>query len=647
MSYYLFFFLQYQCALLFDAVLLFATAVKEAIRSINLPSPNSTCENSLPWEAGATLYNYLNTVETRGLTGLTKLQHGRRLDFRLDILELKESGLEKSGIWVLEKGANVSTKRYKGGVFGNKTLVVSTLLEPPYVIMKEDQKKRKLYGNERFEGFCIDLLNEIAKIEGFDYTIELVPDGRYGIYDKATKQWDGMVRQLIDRKADMAIAALTISYEREQYIDFTKPFLNLGISILFKKPRPEKPGLFSFLNPLALDIWIYIVAAYILVSFTIFVLARFSPYEWYNPHPCNQDTDSVENAFTLSNSFWFTVGTLMQQGSDVNPRAVSTRIVGGTWWFFTLIIISSYTANLAAFLTVERMVSPIENVDDLSRQTEIAYGTLAGGSTMTFFKDSKIETYQRMWNFMESKEPSVFTKTYEEGIQRVLQGKYAFFMESTAIEYITQRNCQLMQVGGFLDSKGYGIATPINSPLKDRLSMAILSLQEEGKIQVLYNKWWISTGMCNKDDKDNKANSLGVENVGGVFVVLIGGLTLAICIAILEFTWKSKRNAKEDKQSLCSEMAEELGFAVRCLGSSQKPRFKRRCSTCRGTIPHSSHCSIRENPPIDSPNGIIQMRELHASPNQGRRFDLEYGREPIRKFSAGSYLHIDCSDTDA
>lgn len=78
----------------------------------------------------------------------------------------------------------------------------------------------------------------------------------------------------------------------------------------------------------------------------------------------------------------------MQQGSDLNPRAISTRIVGGMWWFFTLIMISSYTANLAAFLTVERMITPIENADDLAGQTEIAYGTLESGSTMTFFRVS-------------------------------------------------------------------------------------------------------------------------------------------------------------------------------------------------------------------------------------------------------------------
>lgn len=56
------------------------------------------------------------------------------------------------------------------------------------------------------------------------------------------------------------------------------------------------------------------------------------------------------------------------------------------WWFFTLIMISSYTANLAAFLTVERMDSPIESAEDLAKQTKIKYGALRGGSTAAFFR---------------------------------------------------------------------------------------------------------------------------------------------------------------------------------------------------------------------------------------------------------------------
>jgi len=46
----------------------------------------------------------------------------------------------------------------------------------------------------------------------------------------------------------------------------------------------------------------------------LFVLARFSPYEWRNPHPCSPDRDIVENQFSLPNSVWFTIGSLMQQG---------------------------------------------------------------------------------------------------------------------------------------------------------------------------------------------------------------------------------------------------------------------------------------------------------------------------------------------
>lgn len=55
-------------------------------------------------------------------------------------------------------------------------------------------------------------------------------------------------------------------------------------------------------------------------------------------------------------------------------------------WAFTLIIISSYTANLAAFLTVQRMEVPVESADDLADQTNIEYGTIHAGSTMTFFQ---------------------------------------------------------------------------------------------------------------------------------------------------------------------------------------------------------------------------------------------------------------------
>jgi glutamate receptor, ionotropic, invertebrate len=99
----------------------------------------------------------------------------------------------------------------------------------------------------------------------------------------------------------------------------------------------------------------------------------------------------------------------------------------------------------------------------------------------------------------------------------------------------------------------------------------------------LYDKWWKNTGdVCNRDEKnkESKANALGVENIGGVFVVLLCGLALAIIVAILEFCWNSKKNAQTDRQSLCAQMAEELRFAMRCHGSRQKPALKRSCMKC-------------------------------------------------------------------
>lgn len=65
-----------------------------------------------------------------------------------------------------------------------------------------------------------------------------------------------------------------------------------------------------------------------------------------------------------------------------------------------------------------------------------------------------------MWRFMESKKPSVFVSDYEEGIKRVIEGDFAFLMESTMLDFVVQRNCNLTQIGGLLDSKGYGIGTP-------------------------------------------------------------------------------------------------------------------------------------------------------------------------------------------
>lgn len=98
---------------------------------------------------------------------------------------------------------------------------------------------------------------------------------------------------------------------------------------------------------------------------------------------------ATANEFSLLNSFWFVLGSFMQQGCYISPHSISGRIVSGIWYFFTLIIVSSYTANFAALLTIDRMATPINSVEDLVSQRDVQYGTIGVGSTIEFFKVRK------------------------------------------------------------------------------------------------------------------------------------------------------------------------------------------------------------------------------------------------------------------
>ena len=82
---------------------------------------------------------------------------------------------------------------------------------------------------------------------------------------------------------------------------------------------------------------------------------------------------------------------------------------------------------------------------------------------MLALQKTKISTYDKMWEFMNSRRHSVLVKSVDEGIQRVLTSDYAFLMESTTIEFVTQRNCNLTQIGGLIDSKAYGVGTPMGA----------------------------------------------------------------------------------------------------------------------------------------------------------------------------------------
>ncbi|XP_077588528.1 glutamate receptor 3b isoform X5 [Stigmatopora nigra] len=601
--------LKYTSALTHDAILVIAEAFRYLRRQrvdVSRRGSAGDClaNPAVPWSQGIDIERALKTVQVRGMTGNIQFDnYGRRTNYTIDVYEMKIGGPRKIGYWnEFTRFVNIMDAQVTNdSSVENRTIVVTTIMEAPYVMYKKNYMH--LEGNDRYEGYCVDLASEIAKHVGIKYKLSIVMDGKYGARDPETKAWNGMVGELVYGRADIAVAPLTITLVREEVIDFSKPFMSLGISIMIKKPQKSKPGVFSFLDPLAYEIWMCIVFAYIGVSVVLFLVSRFSPYEW-NLEEQDETKDpqtppDPPNDFGIFNSLWFSLGAFMQQGCDISPRSLSGRIVGGVWWFFTLIIISSYTANLAAFLTVERMVSPIESAEDLAKQTEIAYGTLDSGSTKEFFRRSKIAVYEKMWSYMKSAEPSVFVKTTPDGVARVRKskGKFAFLLESTMNEYIEQRKpCDTMKVGGNLDSKGYGVATPKGSALRNAVNLAVLKLNEQGLLDKLKNKWWYDKGECGSGGGDSKVSldvttigtpvnlavlklseqgildklknkwwydkgecgtkdsgskdktsALSLSNVAGVFYILVGGLGLAMMVALIEFCYKSRQETKRLK----------------------------------------------------------------------------------------------------
>nr|XP_023648270.1 glutamate receptor 4 isoform X2 [Paramormyrops kingsleyae] len=571
---------KYTSALTYDGVLVMAEAFRNLRRQkidISRRGNAGDClaNPAAPWNQGIDMERTLKQVRIQGLTGNVQFDHyGRRVNYTMDVFELRSNGPRRIGYWNdIDKLVLIQSEILFGNdssILENRTVVVTTIMRGPYVMLKKNWEMFE--GNDQYEGYCVDLASEIAKHIGIKYQISIVPDGKYGARDPETKIWNGMVGELVYGKAEIAVAPLTITLVREEVIDFSKPFMSLGISIMIKKPQKSKPGVFSFLDPLAYEIWMCIVFAYIGVSVVLFLVSRFSPYEWHTEEP-EEDSDGQPgeqppNEFGIFNSLWFSLGAFMQQGCDISPRSLSGRIVGGVWWFFTLIIISSYTANLAAFLTVERMVSPIESAEDLAKQTEIAYGTLDSGSTKEFFRRSKIAVYEKMWSYMKSAEPTVFTKTTAEGVARVRKskGKYAFLLESTMNEYTEQRKpCDTMKVGGNLDSKGYGIATPKGSQLRTPVNLAVLKLSESGVLDKLKNKWWYDKGECGPKDsgsKDKSSQALSLSNVAGVFYILVGGLGLAMLVALIEFCYKSRAEAKKMKLTFTEAMRNKARLSI-------------------------------------------------------------------------------------
>lgn len=299
-----------------------------------IPKTRHNCSDSrrgLKTHFGFELAKFMKNQEFEGVTGTVQFNNippykGSRTQFKLEILELSKGDFSKIGYWdttekvKYDRELQDPEQQMIEAIQNKKFLIVVKYGEPFLMARKSEDENIMLEGNARFEGFVVDLINRIQQNLKFKYELEVVPDGQYGSLDPTTKKWNGLVKYLLERKADLAVADLTITYERKTAVDFTMPFMSLGIGILFTKPPKKETNLFSFLDPFTVDVWLYTGLAYISISVLVFLLSRINNDDWESSHPCNQDPDEVESIWNLLNCVWLSMGSIMGQGCDILPK---------------------------------------------------------------------------------------------------------------------------------------------------------------------------------------------------------------------------------------------------------------------------------------------------------------------------------------
>lgn len=144
-----------------------------------------------------------------------------------------------------------------------------------------------------------------------------------------------------------------MSSRRQAVVDFTQPFMHLGLSILIENTVNVDYKVFSFLKPFNTDLWMAIVVGTILVGVFLWLHATFSPRGYHGRIAQSRDHKKVmedhwgsKDCLRFFESTWSSFSYAVGQGADVaHPESTSGRVVVSFWWF-AMLIISKLQSNL-------------------------------------------------------------------------------------------------------------------------------------------------------------------------------------------------------------------------------------------------------------------------------------------------------------
>uniref|UniRef100_A0A3Q3KAB8 Glutamate receptor n=1 Tax=Monopterus albus TaxID=43700 RepID=A0A3Q3KAB8_MONAL len=404
--------------------------------------------------------------------------------------------------------------------------------------IKDNSTLGGAYIKQCCKGFCIDILKKIARIVKFSYDLYLVTNGKHG--KKINNVWNGMVGEVVYKKAAMAVGSLTINEERSEAIDFSVPFVETGISVMVSRSNGTvSPS--AFLEPFSASVWVMMFVMLLIVTAIAVFLFEFVSPLGFNRNLA-QGKDPHGPSFTIGKAIWLLWGLVFNNSVPVqNPKGTTSKFIVSVWAFFAVIFLASYTANLAAFMIQEEFVDQVTGLSDKKFQSPYSYsppfrfGTVPNGSTERNIRKNYPDMHQYM------------TKYHQNGVQDALislkTGKLdAFIYDAAVLNYMAGRDdgCKLVTIGsGYVfATTGYGIALQKGSYWKRVVDLAILGIIGDGEMEELESQWL--TGICHTEKNEVMSSQLDVDNMAGVFYMLATAMGLSILTFISEhlFYWR-------------------------------------------------------------------------------------------------------------
>ncbi|XP_041647279.1 glutamate receptor ionotropic, NMDA 3B-like [Cheilinus undulatus] len=556
-----------------------ATMVRPDLALIqNMVNCYDTPKHPIP-SSGQYLSRFLSNTSFLGLTGPVRVQlnHSQVVTSqRFHIWSLRRDALgqptwvtvgsweggelqvEDQGVWQgpkpshkTEGGSGRTRGRWRPGmpVAGSRVRVV-TLVEHPFVFTRDvDDEgscpagqfcldagtnssemlhrffKEVAGGNSSFlpaeytkccYGYCIDLLEKLAEDLGFEFDLYIVGDGKYGAWKGG--RWTGLVGDLLNGLADMAVTSFSINSARSRVIDFTSPFFSTSLGILVRSKDTAAP-IGAFMWPLHWSMWVGIFLA-------LHITALFlTLYEWKSPYGMTPHGRNRVRVFSYSSALNLCYAILFGRTvSSKTPKCWTGRFLMNLWAIFCLLVLSSYTANLAAVMVGEKTFEEVSGIHDAKLHHPswgFRFGTVRESSAEDYMKKSFPEMHEYMRRFNEPTTPEGVATLKTDPPQLD-----AFIMDKALLDYEVSidADCKLATVGKPFAIEGYGIGLPQNSPLTSNLSEFISRYKSDGFMDVLHDKWYKVVPCGNRGFAMTETLQMGIGHFSGLFVLLCAGV---------------------------------------------------------------------------------------------------------------------------